>query len=196
MSKAKPTAENKRVARHAASAFGSKPQVVEYLHDTEPLAVDILWCENSPCTGVTAYSTIGLSDYPMLNDDGTEFPTRLEIAGACSSKEDMFANILASAAFCVMRTHRLCYPGAVMQDYVREYSPSSTVPHLYFTAPFLWEESLRTLDCGTKKVSWLLAMPISQAECQYLLEHGDDALETLLERYQIDIFDLYRPSVV
>jgi hypothetical protein len=127
--------------------------------------------------------------------DGQEFPARLEIAGACASADEFFANILASAAFCIMRTKRLYFPGSVMPNYVREYYSTTTVPNLYFTAPFIWEDSLKTLDCGTKKVSWLLAMPISDAEQDYLNEHGDDALEDLFEKHQIDIFDLTRTSV-
>ena len=81
-----------------------------------------------------------------------------------------------------------------MPGYVADFLPSTTVPHLYFSAPFLWESSLKTLDCGTKKVSWLLAVPISDAEYEYLIEHGDSALEDLLEKQRIDIFDLTRSS--
>jgi hypothetical protein len=187
--------ENKAVAKHVLKAFGGTPRVQAYHHDTENLGVDILRCDDRPCSGVTSYSTIGLSDHVLLKD-GKEFPVRLEIAGACAPAYHFFANIMASAAFCIMRTRRLYYPGSVMPDYVREYYPSTTVPHLYFTAPFLWEDSLKTLDCGTKKVSWLLAAPISDAECRYLQEHGDEALEDLLEKHQVDIFSLTRPSVV
>jgi hypothetical protein len=95
-----------------------------------------------------------------------------------------------------MRTGKLCYPGSALPDYVREYYPSTTVPHLYFTTPFLWEGSLVSLDCGNKTVSWLLAMPISDAEIGFLTDRGDDALEDLFETHQIDIFDLNRPSTV
>ncbi len=187
--------ENKTLAKHVLKAFGGTPRVQAYHHDIESLSVDLLRCEDRPCGGVTSYSTVGLSDHPMLKD-GQEFPTRLELAGACATADQSFANILASAAFCIIRTQRLYSPGSVMPGYVREYYPSTTVPHLYLTAPFLWEDTLKTLDCGTKKVSWLLVVPISDAECKYLEEHGDDALEDLFEKHQIDIFNLTRPSVV
>jgi hypothetical protein len=187
--------ENKAIAKHVAKAFGGVPRVNAYLHESEPLTVDILRCEDRPCDGVTSYSTIGLSDWPMFKE-GKEFPARLEIAGACATANGSFGNILASTAFCVMRTGCLCHPGSVMLDYVREYYERTTVPHLYFTAPFLWEDALKTLDCGSKKASWLLIVPISNAECDYLRDRGDDALENLFEKHQIDIFDLRRPSVV
>ena len=69
-------------------------------------------------------------------------------------------------------------------------------PHLYLTAPFLWESKLITLDCGTKRVSWLLAMPISESEYSYLRDHGDHALERLLENQHTDFSNPDRPSVV
>jgi len=185
--------ENKTLAKHALKAFGGTPQVQAYHHDTEKLSVDLLRCEDRPCKGVTSYSTIGLSDHPMLKD-GREFPTRLEIAGACASVDQFFANILASAAFCIIRTQQLYHPGSVMLGYVREYYPSTTVPHLYFTAPFLWEDAPKTMDCGTKKVCWLLVVPISDAEYEYLRQQGDEALEDLFEKHQIDVFNLARPS--
>jgi antitoxin YqcF len=128
--------------------------------------------------------------------NGEECPTRLELAGACASSDQFFANVLAASAFCIIQTQRLYSPGSVMPSYVREYYPSTTVPHLYLTAPFLWEDALKTLDCGTKKVSWLLVVPISDAENAFLDENGDAALEDFLQEQQIDVFDLSRQSVV
>lgn len=186
--------ENKAVAKHASAAFGGTPRVQRYHHDTESLSVDILQCADRPCNGVTAYSTVGLSDHPMFRDD-QEFPMRLELAGACATADGLFANILASAAFCVMRTRELYSPGRVMSGYVGEYYPSSTVPHIYLGSPFLWEDSLKTLDCGTKRVARLLVVPVSDAEHEFLKGHGSDALEDRFERRQIDMFDLARPSV-
>lgn len=186
------SAENKAIAKHALKAFGGTPNVQAYHHDLEVLSVDILRCENQPVEGISSYSTIGLSDYPMLTESGAEFPTRLEIAGACATADQLFANILASAAFGIIRSQKLYGPGSVLPGYVHEYYPESSVPHLYFTAPFLWEDSLKTLDCATKKASWLLAIPISDREWRYLQSNGDKAFEELLEKANIDIFDLYR----
>lgn len=95
-----------------------------------------------------------------------------------------------------MQSDAVYKPGTVMPNRVRQYYPSSKLPHLYLTAPFLWERELKMLDCGTKKVSWLLAMPISESEYSYLKEHGDHVFERLLEKQQTDFSNLERPSVV
>jgi hypothetical protein len=188
--------ENKVIAKYALNAIGGVPNVQAYHHNTETLSVDMLRCGDRPYSGVTSYSTIGLSDHPMFIDDGSEFGTRIELAGACATAAEFFPNVLASAAFCIIRTKKLYSPGSVMAGYVREYYPSTTVPHLYFTAPFLWEDSLKAIECETKKVSWLLVVPISDAELEFLRKNGDDALEDTFERHQIDIFDLNRASAV
>ena len=62
--------------------------------------------------------------------------------------------------------------------------------------PFLWDETLRTLTLRDKRVAWLLAVPISDAELRYDERKGPDALESLFENQHIDVFDISRPSVV
>lgn len=192
---AKPvTKEKKRIAEYVAKAFGGAFHVREYVHDLPEIAVDILRCDNHPSEGVTSYSTIGLSDY-VIQWGKKEFPTRLELAGACVTVAEGFPNILASATFRMMRTGDVYHPGAVVENYVRQYFRSSSLPHLYFTTPFSWE-NLTRFDDGTKKVTWLQVMPISEDEYSYLKEHGDQALERLLKEHRIDIFNINRPQVV
>jgi hypothetical protein len=187
--------ENRAIARHAAAAFSGRPSVRKFLHDTQPLSVDILTCADSPTSSFNSYSTIGLSDHPMLSAQG-EFPTRIEIAGVMEAAAANYHQVLGSAAFRVMRTQEVVRPGAVFDGYVAEYFPDTELPHLYFTAPFYWSEALNSAVFGSKRVSWLLAVPISEAEAQYVREHGDDAFERMLESADADVTSLGRPSVV
>jgi antitoxin YqcF len=187
--------ENKFIARHVAALFGGTPRVDEYVNDSKTQSVAILSCRDRPMTGVSSYSTIKLSDYPMKWGDG-EFPTRLELAGVCMTVAESFPNVLASAAFTIMQSDAVYHPGTVIPDLNRKYFSSSGLPHIYLTVPFVFGNSLQTLDCQTKKVSWLLAMPISDAEYRYLSEHGRKALELLLEDQQIDVADPNRSSTL
>lgn len=186
--------DNRAIARLAADAFGGKPSVREFAHDSLPLTVDILSCADGSGAAVTSYSTLGLSDHAMVNAQG-EFPTRLEIAASMESAAIGFHQVLGSAAFRVMRTHEVIRPGRVFLDYVAEYFPGTDLPHLYFTAPFFWGDALSGGMFGSKRVSWLLAVPVSEAEVQYVRDHGDDALEQLLEARDADVTSLSRPSV-
>lgn len=189
------SSENKQIARYASAAFGGSARVEEYKNNSDTLSVGILSCRDKPVEGVTSYSTVKLSDHPMQWKDG-EFPTRIELAGTSLNTADFFPNILASAAFTIMQSDAVYHPGTVIPNVVAQHYPESKLPHIYLTAPFLWPHDLETLDCGTKTVSWLLAMPISEAEHRYLKEHGEHALEQLLEKEKTDFSDLDRVSIL
>lgn len=183
----------KLLARHTAKAFGGTPHARAHQHDTLPLRVDIVYCQDRPEPGQTAYGTIGLSEIP-LKLEGKVFPTRVELAGICNSSDKFFPNVLAAAAFHFIRSQDLCFPGLSLRDYVKEYFPDTTVPHLYFTAPFLWKE-LSSQKFPDRTVAWLLAVPISDAELEILAREGDDELEERLDKAGVDIADLHRPSL-
>ena len=189
------SSDNKVIAKTLATAFGVKPSVAKYWDDAHEASVDLLKCANPVETEVINYGTIGLSDRPLLQD-GQEFPVRIEIIGAAYSQFDDFPNILASAAFYILRTGWFCSPGAVLRNAVESYRPDDAMKHLLFTSPTLWQDNLTTLTFEAKKVAWLMAVPISEAEKDYKDQHGADALEDLFEEHQIDVLDLTRKSVV
>ena len=187
--------ENKTIAKTLVKAFGGTPRVQRFWDEEEKSFVDILTCSERPERGVTCYSTIGLSDTPLLKD-GAEYPTRLEIVGACGSGFTGFDNALSTAAFCIINSSWFCYPGAIFPDVLKMYEISPTMSHLMFVPPFLWEEELQTTVLKSKTVSWLLSVPISEKELLFAEENGTDALEKLFADMQVDIYDLERNSVV
>ncbi len=67
--------------------------------------------------------------------------------------------------------------------------------HLLFVRPFLWDDRLKTIDVEARRVGWLQAVPISQAELETALARGVPALEAAFEHQQIDVFDIDRASV-
>lgn len=76
------------------------------------------------------------------------------------------------------------------------YHPNKEMKHVLFTEPYLWEDKLRGFTAGGEAVRFVLAVPIAQNELEYKAKFGLDALETLLEERETDIFDLGRKSVV
>ncbi len=178
-----------------ATAFGIKPSVQKYWDDEHELNVDILTCANPVDTRRVNYGTIGLSDHPLM-DGKIEFSLRVEVTGVAFKEFDFFPNLLSTVAFYTIRHNWFCSSGAVLPNAISMYDISCNVKHLLFTTPFLWDNNLETIKLDTKEVAWLLAVPISNNEKLYLEEHGIEALETLLEKEGVDIFDLKRKSII
>lgn len=185
---------NKVLARRLAGVFASKPQVSRYWDDNKKSSVDVLLCENAPQENVNSYGTLGLSDHPLLNN-GEDVGLRVEFVAACGALYDELANILSTAAFCVINSGWYASPGAIFPDIVSMYRKDTAMKHLMFTPPFLWDD-LKTLELDDKTVAWLLLVPISEKEYQFAENNGSDALEDLFVEKQIDVFNLDRLSVI
>jgi hypothetical protein len=193
---AQASAENRQLAAIVAKAFGyARPEVQRYFDDGETYHVDIAQAADSPWPGVTSHGTLGLSDHPLI-DNGTEFPARCELVGACATGYKFFANIMATCAFNIMKQRWFACPGRLFPDVVSMYYPAFPMRHIMFQEPFPWDGALDTAELPAKTVAWLLVMPVSDAEMQYALSAGPDALGDVFKHEQIDIFDLERPSVI
>jgi hypothetical protein len=187
--------DNKSICRHAAKALGGTPSVIAFWDEPNEHSVDVLICRDAPLPGLTSYSTVSLSDSPLLQN-GREFPVRIEVVGACASEAEEFGCAISTVAFFVMKDHWFCRPGVVFEIMLGMYRLSESMDHLYFTAPSQWPELNTTLKLQTKQVTWLWAIPISEAESRFIAEHGDDQFETLLEKSGANVFDIHRPSIV
>ncbi len=187
--------DNKRICRLMAEAFGGTPKVLAYWDETNEHSVHMLTCRDAPAPGLTSYGTVNLSDTPLVRR-GEEFGVRVEIVGACDSGIERFANAISTSAFFVMKDGWFCRPGAVFETMLSMYELSETMEHLYFTAPSQWPELNTTLKLRTKTVTWLWAIPISEAESRYIAREGGERFEDLLEESGVDVFDIRRPSIV
>lgn len=186
---------NKTIAKTVAAAFGGSPIITRFWDDQHKSHVDILKCEESPVGGVDSYSTVGLSDWPLYQGEA-EYGVRLELVAACGCTFANFDLALSTAAFCIINSRWFCFPGAIFRYVLAMYDCSPTMRHFLFVPPFLLENDLNTIDLVEKKVVWLLAIPISEAERQFAVENGSDELENLFVASRIDIFNLHRPSEI
>lgn len=185
---------NKSLAQMLASVFRAKPRISRYWDEEERSCVDVMVCEHSPQENVFTYATLGLSDHPILNQ-GKDSGIRVEFVGAFGATFGEGANIISTAAFCVVNSKWEVRPGAIFPDVVGMYRKDSAMKHLLFCPPFLWEK-LTTQELDDKTVAWLMLVPISENEYRFAEEKGSDALEDLFVEKQIDVFNLDRPSVL
>jgi hypothetical protein len=186
--------DKKKIAHKILQFVGGKPKVVNYKDEEEKSDIDIYIGKDTPFEGINTYSTIGLSEYSIdLVVEDKEL--RVEFIGSCESEYKEYANILSSCAFNIINTQFSCSPGTVYSDVVREYYKETTMKHILFTDPFLWE-NIETLELSNYYVTWLMMVPISNEEFEFLKENGSEELENLFEKNNINLFDLNRKSVV
>lgn len=185
----------KRIFQYLHKEIGFQPKVVKCYDESKTSEIDMYIGEDRPDIGLSTYATIGLSEYSigLQCTDGREL--RTEFISLCNSDVEFFPNIIATCAFNIIKDGYSCKPGAVYPNVIEEYYENLNMKHIYFTAPYLWE-NLGSVDMGDRMVAWLLPIPISDSEFEYLKKNGDEKFEELLEKNQVDIFDFYRKSVI
>ncbi len=171
------------------------PKVITYDDDSDEFHIDMYIGEDSDDTGFTVCSTIGLSEYPVGLTDGHGRQIRVEFIGMCNSVHDKFADIIASCAFNIIKQNYSCKPGMAALNVIDEYYDGLEMRHIYYTTPS-FGDNLREQVIDGKLVKWLMVIPISDGELEYLKKHGADGLESLLEENDTDISDLKRRSIV
>jgi hypothetical protein len=186
------SADDRALARAAAGAFGGVPRVTRYYDESEQTAIDILMCADRPTEGFATYSTLGLHHAPnVLEGDDI----RVELAGVCTTEDSFFGNLLAEAAFDVIKDLWLCAPGVVFPDVVRHYEVSTPLRHVVWVPPFPWEQ-LGSVSLGEgHDVHWLLAIPISESERRFLIANGYDAFDEAFSKREVPYYDLKREPI-
>lgn len=187
--------ENKSLAKYISGIFEGLPRVREQIDADDKSRIDVLSARDSPRSGVTSYSTLGLSDY-KIDFDNVLDDLRAELLGICCSEFDAFENMIGTSAFCVINSQWPLSPGAVFPDVVSMYKPELHMKHFLFVPPGMWDRNPETQRFDSKVVAWLLAVPISESERLYVQDHGSESLERIFVSEATDIADIYRSAVV
>lgn len=171
------------------------PKVVSFADETNENKIDIYIGENRPDIGINTYSTIGLSQYSidLERKDGREI--RVEYICMCNSDFADCSNIMATCAFNIVKDNYSCRPGMITYDAIACYCDDLEMKHIYYTTPVYWD-NLQGIEIDNIIVNWLLMIPISDKELEFLEEYGDEKFEDLLEANEIDVFDIYRKSIL
>lgn len=180
--------DNKKIANYALDFIGGNPEVFTYYNDDETKKIDIMFCKDD--ANFSVVSTIGLSSV----DIGMTFenkPLRVELIILGSATEEIFGNILASAAFWVGENH-YCNFGIVIDNVI---DAETDLKHVILMQPSIWKD-YKPYELENNIVAWLMAIPINDAEKNYIEQNGVDAFDKILEESQIDLTDLHRKSCV
>src|SRR5262245_42818566 len=77
-------------------------------------------------------------------------------------------------------------------EFVEKFGKSA----LYFTPPYSVPDEFKRVPCNNSLGSVIMGMFISTAENMYLRDEGSDHFETLLEKAEIDPYQLSRKSIL
>lgn len=186
---------NKEIAIKIHEIVKGEAEVSRFYDFEKSSYIDIYTGRNRPFSGVNTYGTIGLCDYNIDKVLENKKNLRIEFIGAAKDEYTYFPNIISTCAFYIINDRYSCEPGTVYPEVISEYYSGYEMKHILFVSPFLWEKRLKVeTDCRT--VVWLMPIPISNEEFDYLKENGSEALELLFEESEINIFDLERASVL
>lgn len=195
--KTPPSPHRKAVANHTLKMFQGTPVVHAYYDDAKVRSFSILTTNNSIEDGIKSIGTIGLSEIPLVDEDGKEFITRVELCSAVPISEELWDNIIASAAFYIEQRRLSVSPGDILENIVEDYYPNTKMPHLYFSIPFLWNDGhFEELLVSDLRVNWLQCFAIHESEKKFVQTHGFEAFEDLLSDQEIDIFDSERAAAL
>lgn len=143
--------------------------------------------------GWNSYSTLNLHEWPNIVNG---YDIRIELAGLADSEIETFSEVLAEAAFAIIRDGWFAAPGVVFADIVGEHVLGTTVPHLVWAPPSPWE-ALNSVSVGDEiDVKWLLAFPVSEPERRAIVAEGFNTIEDRFADLEVEYFDLFRESIV
>lgn len=177
------------------------PEIRKYT-DIKGTKVDIFQIKNIIEKGLNIFITVGVSEHSLdIKVDNIELGVEFialsnKLFSKDPSKDSKIPNILITCSSCIKNSNYKCYPGAIFLDVIEPFYPNTDMKHILFTNLLPYMNELKALYLEDKIVSWLLAVPISEKEYLYSLDYGIEALETLLEKKQVDIANLDRKSII
>ncbi len=206
------TKQEKQMFERAKKVL-SVPQLISHTYKNhsrildKEIGIDIFFAPNSPQKGLLTCTTLGLINYDIGFMNG-EKDIRIELVGSAIVKNeedsDIIARILSTAAFGIMERNLKCGLGTVFPNILTGYLKNADMKHLLFISPpAFWKEPFGAIDLEDFTLTWLYAVPISDAELEYLRIKGGDKdavsavreLLKLLGENKVNLFDLDRKSV-
>lgn len=144
--------------------------------------------------GGVLLSTIGLMD--IAQGANASAPIFTEILMDSRKPDDKLGSVLATIAFHVMQFKAPLAPGVMFERAIDLYFPQHALPHAMLVVPFQWRDEMQRVELATKTIHPLLALPISQAEREFVVENSPHALEQVWQARQVDVLDWGRASAV
>ena len=177
---------------HFEEYFGPVREGFKFSYPSSGMSMQILAYDDI-FEGCRVFCSFGLSRQCTHVGSGVA-EVVLPIDEAWEETPDILANVLGAAlehSIPIGPGYHIRF-GGQMPDFVQTYGKAA----LYFATPFGFPDGFDEVICGDQRGAIYLASFISEAEHQYALDHGPEALEDLFEAQEVDVYTLRRPSAV
>lgn len=185
--------DRKDIFKYSRKFIGGTPDVYAYYTEDRSKSIDIMTSRDTQFTDVYVHSTIGLSEID-INKSLSGKRVGVELIAVGDKGKETICNILASVAFEIMDEHH-CYFGKIFSDAISKYDNGLAMKHAILLSPVFWNQ-YKQMSSEDMIVSWLLLVPVSDTEKEYVEKYGVDAFEELLAKQDVDITDISRKPFV
>jgi len=170
-----------------------RPEIEEFFNRDETLGLDVMYAVDAPSPGFTSVSTLSLHRFPNVVGDTD---VRCELVTVLQGVEPRLATgLLVASSFAAIAEPWPLSPGTLFPGIVADLLGGRT-EHLLFAAPGNFPAFQRYPLEPDLDVYWLQAVPVHEAEREFLERHGLDALEERLVAAEVEFYDVGRASVV
>lgn len=185
--------DNKKVAKHALSFVGGKPNVVRHYNDDESKKIDIMTSNTGVIKGIPTCATIGLNQTDIgLSVKGKTL--RVELVAVCDLNPEILGSILANISFEVM-DKKSCAYGMLIPNVISFYVKETELKHVVLMSPVFWPE-YQVLEDEECTIAWLMAVPITDSEKKYIEKNGVADFDSFLEIKKIDVINMRREAII
>lgn len=182
--------KHKAIAHYIAKVTGKNPTVLRFQADTDTY-IDVVSITEHGDEHLKVHASIGLAFHPTNPEK-----RNIELILVADEKYELATNCLATCALKAMTEGWQTVTGAIFSHIFSAYYPDFNVKHGLLIPPYLWKDTLKTLDLGDLLVEWKMVIPITQQEADYLQTHSPSTLLPLFVEKDVNLFDLSRESVV
>lgn len=178
--------------------LGGEQRPFSYQEPDAEHKLDILFAKNSPSRNYLTASTLGLVNRTTgYKDSESGRNIRAEIIMSSYGGTDMIGKILTTTGVGIFNAEIMYGYGTALKGVLEDYLPDSDMKHLFLmNPPPIWEKKFTVSELENDLITFLYALPISQAELEFMSENGIEALQDRFVEANIDMFDLERKSIM
>jgi hypothetical protein len=150
---------------------------------------------NQPFDGAITYATLGLSNHVLQQRSGS--PLRMELLFSCYIRFEAWnlSGLPALVVQDVLREHNSVERGQVLGP-AGPIDQRCMMEGFYCAAPVAYPDDLKIFRGTDPPTIFVWLIPVTHDEIHYVSNHGWSAFEDLIEKFNPDLCDLERPSML